>query len=144
MLAAMRIQWTPTVRSAAQRRDDRGSSTDQGFDVSLGDQPAATASAQGSLATQALAGLISLQEIGDALTGRRRALQRGERLLDALEDLRLGLLSGTLPRGQLAALVRLSREQAPLADDPRLAEILAEIELRAAVELAKLERIDAA
>ena len=38
----------------------------------------------------------------------------------------------------LAALARLAGETAPLVDDPRLAEILAEIELRAAVELAKL------
>lgn len=37
----------------------------------------------------------------------------------------------------LAQLIRAKREQ---VDDPRLDEILGEIELRAAVELAKLDR----
>jgi hypothetical protein len=34
----------------------------------------------------------------------------------------------------------MAREHGPAVDDPRLAQILAEIELRVAVELAKLDR----
>jgi hypothetical protein len=59
-------------------------------------------------------------------------------MLDELEQIRLGLLLGAIPRAkleQLAQLVRARREQ---VDDPRLMAILDEIELRAAVELAKL------
>ena len=51
-----------------------------------------------------------------------------------------GLLLGTIPMSkleQLAQLIRAKREQ---IDDPKLLEILDEIELRAAVELAKLSR----
>lgn len=82
--------------------------------------------------------LLALQEVPDALVGRARAKRRGEELLDQLEQLRLGLLAGRLPRDRLERLVRLAAEQRELGDDPRLGEILAEIELRAAVELAKL------
>jgi hypothetical protein len=69
---------------------------------------------------------------------RRRAVQRGDAMLDDLDEIRLGLLLGAIPRArleQLAQLVRARREQ---VDDPKLMAILDEIELRAAVELAKL------
>jgi len=59
-------------------------------------------------------------------------------MLDELEQIRLGLLLGQIPRArleQLAQMVRARREQ---LDDPKLIAILDEIELRAAVELAKL------
>lgn len=82
--------------------------------------------------------LLALQEVPDALVGRARAKRRGEALLDQLEQLRLGLLAGRLPRDRLERLARLAAERREQLDDPRLIEILAEIELRAAVELAKL------
>ena len=84
--------------------------------------------------------LLALQEVSDSLTVDGRARKRGEDLLDELEKLRLGLLAGTMPREQLVRLNRLLAEQREQVADPRLAAIVAEIELRAAVELAKLER----
>jgi hypothetical protein len=59
-------------------------------------------------------------------------------MLDELEQIRLGLLLGQIPQArleQLAQMVRARREQ---LDDPKLIAILDDIELRAAVELAKL------
>lgn len=47
---------------------------------------------------------------------------------------------GTLPRERLDRLTRLLAERRGEIDDPRLAALIDEIELRAAVELAKLER----
>lgn len=143
MLASMKIEWRPAVRGAAQRRDDRGVAADRGFDMALGGDAAAGATATPApMTVPGMAGLLSLQEVGDALGGRRRAMARGEKLLNSLEALRLALLGGGLPRAQLMALANLAHDHAPRVDDPRLAEILSEIELRAAVELAKLERHD--
>jgi len=85
-------------------------------------------------------GLFALQEVADELSGRRKAAARGAALLDRLDELRLGLLSGKMPRAQLEALRQLAREHGPTADDPKLAAILSDIELRVAVELAKLDR----
>ena len=62
-------------------------------------------------------------------------------MLDHLDEIRMGLLLGTIPMArleQLAQLVRAKREQ---IDDPKLLAILDDIELRAAVELAKLEQL---
>jgi len=51
---------------------------------------------------------------------------------------RLGLLAGTIPTDRLGTLLSAVKAQRDQTDDPRLEQILDEIELRAAVELAKL------
>jgi len=59
-------------------------------------------------------------------------------MLDRLDDIRLGLLTGTVSKERLSELSRLARVRRAEVDDPRLVEVLDEIELRAEVELAKL------
>jgi hypothetical protein len=81
--------------------------------------------------------LLALQEVPDALTGRRSSVNRGFRVLDHLDELRIGLLEGGIPRRALRNLLQEVRNQREEADDPQLASILDEIELRARVELAK-------
>jgi hypothetical protein len=81
--------------------------------------------------------LIALQGIEDPVERRRRAVKHGRRALDALDELKIGLLSGTL---EPAALLRLKAAAADLKDgsgDEKLDQVLGEIELRVAVELAK-------
>ncbi len=81
--------------------------------------------------------LIALQGIEDPVERRRRAVKHGRRALDALDELKLGLLSGTL---EPAALLRLKAVATDLKDgsgDEKLDQVLGEIELRVAVELAK-------
>jgi hypothetical protein len=135
----MRIGWTPPLPAASQRRDDKGIAADRSFSAGFETEPAARVSLSAAATLQAVEGLLSLQEVVDATTGRRRAVKRGEGLLDALDALRHALLAGALPRDQLGMLQRLAAETAQTTDDPQLQEIIAEIELRAAVELAKLD-----
>lgn len=77
-------------------------------------------------------------------SGKRRAQQRmkqrAEDLLDRLDEIRLGLLDGTIPKTRLAELARMMRVERDAGVDPHLAALLDEIELRAEVELAKLSR----
>lgn len=135
----MRIEWTPSVRRTTARRDEKtDASNGEKFASSLsGDAPAAPPTAPPSL--NAIDSLLSIQEMPDALANRRRALQRGNSLLDRLEDLRLGLLAGILPRERLDELASLARTARETVDDPRLNQVLDEIDLRVAVELAKLD-----
>ncbi len=86
--------------------------------------------------------VLAVQEVGlaDREGERRRALDRGHGLLDELHALRLGLIEGRISASGLHRLGRLLESARPAVDDPRLAAVLDEIELRAAVELAKLER----
>ena len=81
--------------------------------------------------------LLALQGMEEPGERRRKAVKRGRGALDALDALKLGLLSGTL---DAAALARLKSAGAGLGEptgDPGLDTVLAEIALRVEVELAK-------
>ncbi|PWR19791.1 flagellar assembly protein FliX [Zavarzinia compransoris] len=84
-----------------------------------------------------ISALFALQEV-DADGERKRAARRGNDLLDRLEELRLGLLLGHVSRDRLEDMLALVRSRQEQFTDPRLAAVLADIELRAEVELAKL------
>ena len=64
--------------------------------------------------------------------------ERGEDILDQLDELKHGLLIGAFSPVKLDNLLVMIRQQQSNVTDPNLREILAEIEVRAAVELAKL------
>jgi hypothetical protein len=65
-------------------------------------------------------------------------VKRGRNLLDSLDGLKVALLSGRIGAGRMETLRAQLRQRATFDEDPRLAEIIAHIELRAEVELAKL------
>lgn len=94
-------------------------------------------------ATSNIGALLSIQEVPDATDERSRGLNRGRDLLAELDAIRVGLLTGRLPRERIERILRLLRQKQQGFSDPRLAEIVGEIELRAAVELAKLEATEA-
>jgi hypothetical protein len=111
-----------------------------GFAESLKlDETAAAAPASAPQPVAGIAGLLALQEV-DEVGSDRAAAQRGDEILDRLDELRRGLLLGQIRPERLAQLARLARDASRQANDPRLAEILGEIELRAEVELAKLQQ----
>lgn len=86
--------------------------------------------------------ILSVQEVPDSVDRRSRGLlrQHGEDLLDRLDELRLAILAGAIPKERLTELAQRLRQKRQQSDDPKLNEILDEIELRAEVEVAKLTR----
>lgn len=90
--------------------------------------------------------LLAVQAATDATDdeakrrARKRLYERGENILNRLDELRHGLLMGHLPKAQLIELAQLVRGKRDQVDDPLLAQVLDEIELRAEVELAKLSQ----
>ena len=81
--------------------------------------------------------LIALQGIEDPVERRSRAVKHGRRALDALDELKLGILSGTLDQATLLRLKSVSADLKNGSGDERLDGVLSEIDLRVAVELAK-------
>jgi len=81
--------------------------------------------------------LIALQGIEEPAERRRRAVKHGRRALDALDELKLGLLAGTLDQSTLLRLKTVAVELKDGSGDDKLDQVLAEIDLRVAVELAK-------
>lgn len=96
--------------------------------------PAAAASASTLDAMLALQG-----DPGDAAERRRRGARRGHDLLDALDRLKAALLGGRVPLADLQAIAARLAERSGPSGDPGLDEVLAHVELRARVEIAKVE-----
>ena len=82
--------------------------------------------------------LVALQGVEDFTERRRRAVAKGRHSLDALDELKLGLLAGTLDSSALNRLKALAGELKVSSGDARLDGVLAEIDLRLEVEIAKL------
>lgn len=123
------------VRSGAGARKS-GRANGAGFANHLGDAKAAAA-AEPVAGAGSVAALLAVQAAGDPLDGRRRAVEHADALLDRLESLQLALLEGRLDDDALQRLVAEMERRSDEHDDQDLSELVAQIELRAQVELAK-------
>jgi hypothetical protein len=85
-------------------------------------------------------GLVALQANEDATERRKRQVRRGHDLLDGLDKLKAALLGGAVPSAQLVQLKAQLEARRENTDDPRLEDLIGHIELRVAVEIAKLGR----
>lgn len=109
------------------------------FTLPTKDAPSAARSA--SVATTGpLDTLLAVQAYEDSGERKRRQAKRGHDLLDGLDTLKAALLAGRVDVRQLEQLKMTLSARRETTDDPRLDDVLAHIELRAAVELAKLGR----
>lgn len=86
--------------------------------------------------------ILAVQEVPDATDGRSKGilLQYGDDLLNRLDDIKIAILSGAVSKDKLTELAQTLRQRRQNSDDPKLNEIIDEIELRAEVEVAKLTR----
>lgn len=84
--------------------------------------------------------LVALQGVEDKAERRKRAVRRGQTALDALDALKLGVLSGTLDQPALNQLKSAAAELTAATGEPGLDQVLADIDLRVQVEIAKLSR----
>jgi len=113
-----------------------------GFSLPASGGPSGPASAAATSSASSVAGvsaLMALQGVEDATERRRRAIRRGGGLLDRLDELKLALLNGQDGAPALERLARSLREERPDDADPGLTGVLDQIDLRAAVEMAKAE-----
>jgi hypothetical protein len=121
---------TVSRRGAAGQRFSLGGSADAA--------KASSASSSAPLAT--LDALLAVQGEGDPAERRRRSVKRGHDLLDALDQLKAAILSGRVGGAQLQHVAAQLSAQRSASGDPKLDDLIAHIELRARVELAKLGR----
>jgi hypothetical protein len=137
----MEIKGPGRVESGAIRRKSAGTSTSGNFAVSdTAESHAQIVAGPGPIA--ALDSILALQDMGDATDGRSKGLAHGEQLLDILDSVRDGLLAGGIPRATLNRLAVAVTRRHDVFADPKLQDVLDQIELRAHVELAKLEQLD--
>ena len=125
---------TPTSRPAA--RSGAGFSL-PGSAPTSGAHAASASSSASSVA--GVSALMALQGVEDPTERRRRSIRRASSLLDRLDELKLAMLGGADAASVLEKLARNVAEERPEDSDAGLKSVLDQIDLRAAVELAKLE-----
>lgn len=141
----MKVSGSSGVGSAGGPGRARPAGGGEGFKLPTAGAAGAASGAAPVARAQSVAGVVgvdailAMQEMGGPLERKRKAVSRAGRILDVLDDVKLGLLSGQLNTGDLERLQRAVRDQRDQTDDEKLEGVLNEIELRAAVEMAKLE-----
>jgi hypothetical protein len=112
--------------------------TGSGFAVTEEAAPRSTGAAGGPRSVGGIDALIALQGVEDPLERRKRAVKRGRVALDALDELKMALLGGTLTTAMLAKLQAAAAHLKLGSGQADLDAVLAEIELRVEVEIAKM------
>lgn len=115
-----------------------GKAAAPGFSVAA-ESPAKTTAATSVGGVTALDAIIALQSDEPPAQRRARQARRGRDTLDALEKLERGLVMGHAP-GALKAELESLQHGREMTGEPGLDAVLDEIDVRLAVELAKLER----
>ena len=139
----------PEVKSPSKQSTRRtkksGSSSTANFSEHL--NMTSTVSSENEVSTEnaSVAGLnsiIAVQELSynSENKARKQLTDWGNDILDSLDEIRHGLLTGSIPSRRLQSLAQALRVRKLSVSDPHLIEIIQEIELRAEVELAKLNR----
>lgn len=136
-----RIEGPGSIRSTTPvRRTTKPARTSETKFTDHLDETEGAGATQGANALGAVSGVLDIQEVDDALERAARGKLRAEDLLDRLDELRLDLLDGALSKTKLLRLAEMVNSRRPDIADPKLIEILDEIDLRAQVELAKFTR----
>jgi hypothetical protein len=123
----------PSAGPAAPRRTSSG-----GFSIAEQQAPAAGAPVAALRTIGGIDALLALQGQDDPAERRRRAVKRGRVALDALDALKTEVLAGTLGPTTLLRLKSAGTDLRDASGDPGLDAVLAEIDLRLAVEIAKM------
>jgi hypothetical protein len=124
-----------TARAAkpgAARRSAAG-----GFSLGGAETAAQTSTAGGLRAISTVDALLALQGIEEVGERKKRAVAKGRNALDLLDRLKVGLLDNSVDTSTLARLRVAAEGLTEASGDPGLDSVLAEIDLRVAVELAK-------
>jgi hypothetical protein len=119
--------------SSASRRAPSG-----GFSVAEDEAPKSATAPAALRTVGGIDALIALQGQDDPMARRRRAVHRGRTALDSLDQLKLEVLAGTLGSSTLMRLKSVTADLRDGSGDANLDTVLAEIELRLEVEIAKM------
>ncbi len=136
----MKVTGPNSSQSAKSASRAKGGPATSTFNPLMPDAPVggpSAARAAGPIAS--VDAVLALQSVGDFRESRRRAVVRGHDLLDTLDKLKIDLIDGAVPRARLTRLMDVLKTRRDASGDPKLELLLDEIELRAEVELAKLD-----
>ena len=133
----MRIQASNATARTANAQAPRRAGTG-GFSIDETDAPKSAQPAASLRTIGGIDALLALQGQDDPAERKRRAVKRGRTALDVLDELKLEVLGGAPGPSTLRRLKAATAELSDSSGDERLDSVLAEIELRLEVEIAKM------
>lgn len=137
----MKIDSTRGVNAPSVRKTGKKGKVGASDFARMLDESSGTGETAAPSPVQSIDAVIAVQGLSqEDQKGNKDAHGQGERLLQHLEDIRTGLLLGGIPKEKLRELAVSVKQQREGFVDPRLAEILDDIELRARIELAKYDQ----
>ena len=139
----MEINPTRRVESSSVKRAKSAAGTEgKGYAAEEMTDAKTAAALTGSGPISAVDTILALQGVEDSPDSRNRSVNHGEQLLTLLDEVRDGLLAGGIPRATLNRLALAIAKRRESFAEPKLQTVLDEIDLRARVELAKLEQAE--
>lgn len=134
----MKIDASGSVRTNATRRKSGAGSVAGDFAAHMnGPAKAHTPAVSAPTQISSVGALVALQASAD-FGNDAAEIDRAEDLLDQLDRIRVGILTGSMSGATLQNIVQRLSQRRTEGVEPRLAALIDEIELRARVELAKL------
>ena len=132
-----------TTNNVGNIKNKKASSANSGAFAAALEESENESSSASAVAAPAMSNpLFMLQEVGERDAKQQEAIDFGFDTLEYLDEIKISLLSGTISKELLLNLDYMIKSwRNNLDNDPELASIIDEIELRAAVELAKLESL---
>jgi len=138
MIPAMKVSGpSSTSAVSAGKRKSASRASGEGFKLDTPGKTAGSMTASSVSSVQSVDAILALQGVEDFTHARKQATDRAFDMLDMLDELKVALLEGGLPRAKLVALMDLLQTRRDATNDARLEAALDEVETRAAVELAK-------
>jgi hypothetical protein len=134
----MRILGSNATARIATPSSARRAASGSSFSVEESDAPKSAAPAASLRTIGGIDALLALQGQDDPAERRQRAVKRGRIALDMLDALKVEVLSGTLGPSMLQRLKSATADLRDASGDAGLDAVLAEIELRVEVEIAKM------
>lgn len=138
----MRITNQNRAASVSKKRNAKSVGSSGGFQP-VADEDVSEVNVAAPLSPmQPIAGvdsILALQEV-EQRQGQKNAIERSRQMLTLLEEIRIGLLSGHIPENKVHDLSNLAKEERQAFEDKGLNNILDEVNLRAQVELAKMQQ----
>lgn len=137
----MKVEGPKKTQSSGASKKSSGSGAD-GVDFSQyiksGQE---TSSVSASMTITSVDSLLAVQAAEDPTerAARKRMRERSDKIMDGLENLRTAMLTGNLTVGHMIDIADVVASHREKIQDPKLTDIMDEVDLRAQVELAKLK-----
>lgn len=141
----MKIDGTRSSSDINRKNEAKKTSSGDGtFKTMLGGGSAATSSTAGAGLSAGIASvdaLLAAQTAEDPAQqkSRKRMRERADQILDKLNDLKIAMLTGAVTVGHMVSIADVVASHREKITDPELSAILDEVDLRAQIELAKLQ-----